>query len=148
MRPLRLVLPLALTAAGCASAPEPAGPGALDDAGLGHGRRGGGADRGRPRGAAHRLPEAPSDLMVATPLLKGGAGEVRLEVGANTYGLTGQGAAPALTAVGPMPETLPAAVTSGDSISLRHGRRTIGPYPALDPKMAAAFAIACRGPVG
>lgn len=89
----------------------------------------------------------PADLLVTSARL-GPAEPVRLRVGGATFPLTPQAGAPVLLAEGAIPETLPAALTSGGAIAVTSGRRRLGPYPALDPQTAAAFAIACRGPLG
>ena len=88
----------------------------------------------------------PADLLVTAERLRP-AGPVSLRIGGATFGLTPQAGAPMLVAAGPIPETLPAALMGGGPIVVTSGSRRLGPFPALAPQTAAAFAIACRGPV-
>ncbi|HEY8616915.1 hypothetical protein [Phenylobacterium sp.] len=88
----------------------------------------------------------PADLWLATPRLKGTPGAVWLATGGDTFQLTAEGVAPVLSAVGPVPETLPSAITAGGGLGVRQGPRALA-FPSPDPKTATAFAIACRGPL-
>jgi|GEM_PF-4933368 len=90
----------------------------------------------------------PEDLFVATPWLRGGAGVPQLSVGEAVFPLNPIDGGPGLTATAPWPSGLPAALMAGGAVTIRQGRRTDGPHGAPDAKTAAAFAIACRGPVG
>lgn len=86
----------------------------------------------------------PRDLYIASGGLPARAGPLALEVGGRSFPVTGQTEGPRLTAVGPWPDGLPAALMSGGAVRLALGRETWA-YAAPDAKTAAAFAIACRG---
>lgn len=89
----------------------------------------------------------PEDLFVATPWL-GGGGPAQLSVGEAVFALTVVEGGPGLAATAPWPTGLPAALMAGGPVTIRQGRRADGPHGPPDAKTAAAFAIACRGPVG
>lgn len=91
---------------------------------------------------------APPDLFVASAWLKGGGGPVRLSVGAEEFPLTALPDEGGLSAAAPWPDRLPAALMAGGPVTVSVGRRADGPHGGPDPKTAAAFTIACRGPVG
>ncbi|WP_334164661.1 hypothetical protein [Phenylobacterium sp.] len=89
----------------------------------------------------------PQDLFVASAWLRG-AGPVRLTIGEENFPLTALPDAVGLSAAAPWPDRLPAALMAGGPVTVSLGRRADGPHGAPDARTAAAFAIACRGPVG
>lgn len=90
----------------------------------------------------------PQDLFVASAWLRGGGGPVRLTVGDEIFPLTALPGEAGLSAAAPWPDRLPAALMAGGPVTVSLGRRADGPHGAPDARTAAAFAIACRGPVG
>lgn len=90
----------------------------------------------------------PQDLLVVAPWLRDGGGPPLLSIGGAAFALNPVEGGPGLTATAPWPSGLPAALMSGDPVTVRQGRRADGPHGPPDAGTAAAFAIACRGPVG
>lgn len=146
MRPVLLLAVLAL--AGCATAPPREAVGRWDmqaSATAGAALVHAGADgRERLRIACRRNP---ADLWVATGELRGSGAPVALTVGGETFTLTPADAEAGLSASAPLPPALPAALMGGGTVALSQGGRSAGPFPPPDARTAAAFAIACRGPV-
>ncbi|MDB5452060.1 MAG: hypothetical protein JWO33_638 [Caulobacteraceae bacterium] len=90
----------------------------------------------------------PADLYVASDLAEPATGQIALTVDDRAFPLTARGEEPRLSATGPLPDGLPAALMSARRVALSYGGRRLGPFPAPDAKTAAAFAIGCRGPTG
>jgi hypothetical protein len=88
----------------------------------------------------------PADLYVASDIARPAAGPVTLHVDEASFTLTPARDEPRLAATAPMPDALPAALMSAKAVRLTHGAGRTGPFPAPNAKIAAAFAIACRGP--
>jgi hypothetical protein len=88
----------------------------------------------------------PADLYVASDLARPTSGPVTLRIDEATFALTPTHDEPRLAAAAPMPDGLAAALMSARAIGLVGTARRIGPFPAPDAKISAAFAIACRGP--
>lgn len=134
--------------AGCATTPEPAAPpqagrwaiqaSATAGAALAFTDQGGDVLRIACR-------RHPFDLYVASDRLPPVAGPARLEIGERAFVLTASSAEPRFSGTAPPPPALDAALMSGEPLRLSAGGRSLGPLPAPDGKLAAAFAIACRG---
>jgi hypothetical protein len=137
-----------LALAGCATAPPPAtGDWTLQVSATARTAlaRTDGRGRDAPRIACRRNP---SDLYVASDLAGPATGAVALTVDDSAFPLVANGGEPRLSATGPLPDGLPAALMSARRVALNYGGRRLGPFPAPGPKVAAAFLIGCRGPTG
>lgn len=88
----------------------------------------------------------PADLYVASDIAPPATGPVTLRVDEASFALTPTRDEPRLAATAPMPDALPAALMSAKAVRLTHDGGRAGPFPAPNAKIAAAFAIACRGP--
>lgn len=86
----------------------------------------------------------PADLLASTPKLAGRPGPVRLRIGDASFDLQSEGEAPLLSATGPIPQDLPAALVSSQAMSLQQDGQSVTSARAPDPALAQAFAKACR----